>query len=404
MFAACALLLVLGGCATWQAPASVDDAALRGRAVTAVAHGVRLSAAVLSAEDSRQMFGADVNAKGVQPVWVEVENGTTGPLFLLRTGIDPDYFSPLEVAWSFHAPMSSTHNAALDEHFDTLGFQNPIWPDTTRTGVVFANPHLSARLLNVDLLGDDRLIPFTLFLPIPDDADDEDAEALVARYVDTQAVNYLDPGAFRAALERLPCCATGSKDRQVGDPLNVVLVGSFADVATAVVRRGFRRVSMRFDNAQQLFGRPPDIVVRKSGQGGMPAHWMRIWVAPLRYQDQTVFVVQAGRPVGGRFAVAEGQDLVLHPDVDEVRNLLIQDLIYSGGLAKLGFVTGVGQATVEQPRQSIAGTTYYTDGVRAVMFFTTRPRALSEWEVLDWIPLPEPDAAGATPGRTDERP
>ena len=54
--------LLLGGCATWQAPAPIDDTALRARAVSATLQDVRLSATVLSAEDSRQMLGADVNS------------------------------------------------------------------------------------------------------------------------------------------------------------------------------------------------------------------------------------------------------------------------------------------------------------------------------------------------------
>ena len=86
------LSLALGGCATWQAPTEGDDSALRARAVSATQRGVRLSAAVLSAEDSRRLFGADVNATGVQPVWIEVENRTSDPLVLLRAGIDPNYF------------------------------------------------------------------------------------------------------------------------------------------------------------------------------------------------------------------------------------------------------------------------------------------------------------------------
>ena len=64
-----------------------------------------MSAAVLSAEDSRRMFGADLDNTDVQPVWIEIRNRTSQPLWLLRPGTDPDYFSPLEVAWSLHTPL-----------------------------------------------------------------------------------------------------------------------------------------------------------------------------------------------------------------------------------------------------------------------------------------------------------
>jgi hypothetical protein len=384
-----ALSFFANGCATWRAPAGVDDAALRTRAVSATQDGVRLSAAVLSTKDSRRLFGADVNATGVQPVWIEVENDTMDTVILLRAGIDPNYFSPLEVAWYFHAPLSPRNNAALDEHFDKLAFQNPIPPRSTRAGIIFANPHRHPRLLNVDILGDRKLLPFTLFPSVPDDADDEEADKIMARHIPAQAPDYQDSNAFRAALERLPCCASGAQGRRMGDPINVVLVGTFDDVAAAVVRRGFRKGQVDRDFGQRLFGRAPDVVVRKSGSGGVPANWMRVWLAPLRFRGQSVFLVQAGRPVGGRFAMAEGRKIVLHPDVDEVRNLLVQDLMYSGGLAKLGFATGVGAAHPEQPRMTLAGTPYHTDGLRAVMFFATRPRSLSDVQLLEWVPYVE---------------
>jgi len=396
--------VALVGCATWRAPATFEDAALRARAVTDTAQGVRLSAAVLSSDDSRQLLGADVNGTGVQPVWIEVQNATQQTLWLLRAGTDPDYFSPLEVAWSFHAPLAGTNNAAIDEHFDGLGFQNPIPPWSTRKGLLFTNPDRLTKLLNVDLLGQGSFIPFTLFLPIPDDVQGDQALEILERRAEAPSIEYRGADTFRAALEKLPCCATGPAGTASGDPINVVLVGTLADIGAALGRRGFRRETKDLDNAQRLYGRPPDVVARKAGQGGVPANWLRLWIAPLRYQGKPVFVGQAGRPVGGRFAVAEEKDLVLHPEVDEARNLLIQDLLYSGGLAKLGFVNGVGAASVANPRDSVGETAYYTDGLRAVLFFVTRPRSLSEVEILDWVPyLERREAAAAAENRNRQR-
>jgi len=402
MWGTAALQVALAGCASWQIPTEVDELALRTRAVSATEQEVRLSAAVLGAEGSRRMFGVDVNGTGIQPVWVQVENKSPQMLWLLRAGTDPDYFSSLEVAWSFHTPLASANNAALDEHFDGLGFHNPIPPGATRAGIIFANPHRRTRLLNVDLVGQRRMIPFTLFLPVPDEAPDVGLIQIRQRYAETESPEYADPDVLRAALESLPGYGTGADGTASGDPANVVMVGELADISAALVRRGFRRDTMDVDNAQRLFGRAPDIVVRKAGQGGVPANWLRLWLAPLRYQGQAIFLVQAGRPVGGRFAVAEGKDLMLHPDVDEARNLLIQDLLYSGGLAKLGFVGGVGAATVTQPRDSLAGTKYYTDGLRAVMFFATRPLALSDVQILDWTPLPRRGGLDAEKGNAKQ--
>ncbi|MGC1955494.1 MAG: LssY C-terminal domain-containing protein [Gammaproteobacteria bacterium] len=400
MLAVGLLHVALGGCATWQAPEVKDEAGLRVRAVTETVHDVRLRAAVLSASESRQLFGAEVNATGIQPVWVEVENASPDTLWLLRAGTDPDYFAPLEVAWSFHAPMAGMRNAALDDHFAALAFQNPIPPSSTRAGIIFTNPHHRTKLLNVDLLGQRRMVPFTLFLPVPDDPPDEQMWQLLAQYRKAEHENIDDADTLRAMLERLPCCAANARGAIAGEPFNVVLVGEFDDIGAALVRRGFRSLRVGFDGAQRLFGRPPDIVLRKAGQGGVPATWIRGWVAPLRYRSQPVFLVQAGRPIGGRFAIADRNDLVLHPDVDEARNLLIQDLLYSGGLAKLGFVGGV---QVTRPRGNVTGSKYFTDGLRAVMFFATRPLALSDFQLLDWVPYLERRGVGAPAENTDVR-
>ena len=143
---ACAicLSLALAGCVTWQAPADVDDAALRSRAVTDSRRDVHVSAAVLGASDTQRIFGSDLDEIHVQPVWIEVWNGTSQPLWFLRTGTDPDYYSPREVAWSLHIPLRGDVNARIDDYFDNLALKNPIAPGAVRAGILFTNPERGA--------------------------------------------------------------------------------------------------------------------------------------------------------------------------------------------------------------------------------------------------------------------
>jgi hypothetical protein len=344
-------------------------------------HGVRVSAAVSSAEDSRQLFGADVNATGIQPVWIEVENGDDDMLWLLRAGTDPDYFSPLEVAWGFHSLLGGERNRSIDEHFDRQAFQNPIPSGATRAGVIFTNPHRRTRLLNVDLLGRNHMLPFTLFLPVPDDPPDAQAMRIVQRYALASHADYQSEDAFRSALERLPCCATDATGKMPGEPINTVVVGTFADTGAAMNRRGYRSDRRAIDDEQWLFGRQPDVVGRKAGGGNAPAHWIRLWVAPLRYQGKPVFLAQVGRPVGGRFVDDDSDSMEAHPDVDEARNLFLQDMLYSGGLQSFGFVD---VDTETAPRAQSSTARYPTDGLRAVMFFVPRPLSLSDVKPLGW--------------------
>jgi hypothetical protein len=130
------LALALAGCATWHAPPDADVGPLRQREVSATSRNVRVSATVLGSEDSKRMYGADVNRTGVQPVWVEVQNGTSQALWLLRSGTDPDYFSPHEVAWSMHTMFGGATNTRMEDYFSNLGFSNPIPPGETRSGIL----------------------------------------------------------------------------------------------------------------------------------------------------------------------------------------------------------------------------------------------------------------------------
>jgi hypothetical protein len=400
---AASIALALVGCASWQAPAEVSDSALRARGITTTVRDVRVTATVLSPQDSVNMLGADVNKTDVQAVWLEVQNGTSQPLWLLRSGTDPDYFSPLEVAWSMHTPLGGATNTRIDQHLDGLGFKSPILPGATRTGILFTNPQPLTKLLNVDLLGRRALIPFSLFLPVPEEVVDDRSRPLLFQYPDAQITNYQNLATLRAALERLPCCATDAAGTVQGDPLNAVFVGTFEDFGAAGIRRSYRREQDKSDVAQRVFGREPDLVARKRSQAGAPATWIRAWVAPMRFEGKAVFVAQVGRPVGGRFAPRQAESIVLHEDVDEARNFLIQDMMYSGGLEKLGFITGVGATSEIQPRAALNGARYYTDGLRAVLFFGTRPLSLSDVEMLDWVPFLEGREPAAREQSNDAR-
>jgi hypothetical protein len=265
--------------------------------------------------------------------------------------------------------------------------------------VLFINPERLTRLLNIDLLQREGLIPFTLFLPVPDDAANPQPGSIAFNYPDAEITSYEDLAALRAELERLPCCANDSLGRGRGDPINAMFVGDLSDIGAALVRRGYRRDSRAVDASQQVFGRGPEAVLRKQAQGGAPSTWMRLWLAPIRFEGHPVFLVQVGRPVGGRFAPRDGTGIVLHEDVDEARNLLVQDMMYSGGLDKLGYATGVGPASSTQSRTTLGGGRYHTDGLRAILFLATRPLSLADVEFLDWAPyleVREPAAPNAS--------
>ena len=75
---------------------------------------------------------------------------------------------------------------------------------------------------------------------------------------------------------------------------------------------------------------------------------------------------------------------VLSADVDGTRAFLIQDLWYSQGLKSFGYVKGVGAAPYSEPRGNLTGDPYFTDGLRAVFWVTSKPAAFSDVGWIDW--------------------
>jgi hypothetical protein len=80
--------------------------------------------------------------------------------------------------------------------------------------------------------------------------------------------------------------------------------------------------------------------------------------------------------------------LVTHkidPDVDDTRDYLVQDMIASGNLAAVGYVTGVGAASEEAPRRNLTGDPYFTDGLRAVLFISGKPVPTNHINLIGWV-------------------
>jgi len=61
------------GCATYRPPADYPQD-FRARAETQTEGGVRVSAALLSEDEAKQIFATSVIAKDIQPIWIEIDN------------------------------------------------------------------------------------------------------------------------------------------------------------------------------------------------------------------------------------------------------------------------------------------------------------------------------------------
>ena len=147
-----------------------------------------------------------------------------------------------------------------------------------------------------------------------------------------------------------------------------------------------------------MFGRAQDLALQKARDNVHQRNHLRLWLSPLRFHGKQVWVGQISRDIGSRLTIHTPTFTThkIDPDVDEARAALIQDLAYSQGVAKFGFVKGVGPAPKGAPRSNLTSDVYYTDGLRSVLVFEHRPTSLDQVAFFPWESPPV-----RTSGRAD---
>jgi hypothetical protein len=142
-----------------------------------------------------------------------------------------------------------------------------------------------------------------------------------------------------------------------------------------------------------MFERPQDIALQQSRGSINERNHLRVWVAPVSVQGQSVFVGQISRDIGLRLSK---KTLVTHkidPDVDEARMYLLLDMLASRHLKNAGFVTGVGVSTPDSPARNYTRDPYFTDGLRLVLFTSDEEHTLDD---IDWLQWERPPGLGGS--------
>jgi hypothetical protein len=259
------------------------------RAQTQEAAEAAVTVAVLGGHEGRDLFGVDLARRGIQPVFLRVENRSPQPLRLQLVGIDPRYFTPLEAAASVHFSIlrrlsafgllgwlflpflllvpfklvtARRANGRMDDLFRELGFRlRPIPPGGSAEGFVFTTLDLGTKVIHVRLVpaGDIReiveragatsttdilshaatprpVVDLTFNVSVPGIAADylrRDFDEIVpASTVETVGLPELVE-----RLERMPATTTNARETREGDPVNLVVIGEFPAVLGAFAAR-----------------------------------------------------------------------------------------------------------------------------------------------------------------------
>lgn len=397
---ALAVMLATGCASRPYQGAPLDRAGFLQRAAVQTQGDLVISAAVPTAAETRALTGLDLYAQGIQPVWLKVENRSDAQARLVLRSVDPEYFSPIEVAYGNRRGYSAEGYAAMERWFHQHGMPRVIPAGETRSGLVFTHLYPGSKGFNLTVFNRMQAHDFTFFVPLPGFVADFMQVDFAALYSDAERRD-LTLNELRVALEEtLPCCATDPSGELDGGPLNVVMIGSGLAVRRAMLRGGWLETSAAEGVAdrpreQRYRGRQPDVIFTKARHDGDERIQIHLWLSPWSLQRKPVWV-------GTVFyftASAMGIDLrefdflpealvefaareSVLADVDGAQAFLFQNFWYNGSLKRVGYVDGVGAASVEEPKSVFGGVAYFTSGRRLVLQLSEDPTDVAEIEFL----------------------
>jgi hypothetical protein len=401
------------------------------RAETQQDDDLHVRVAVLDNQEAERFFGVPMARHGLQPVWLEIGNRGQSPFRLRLASIDANYFPALEAAYVCHFRIgrrilefgllallfihllvvlpfkligahraNKKMNAYFVEH--GLGYVR-IAPGQEVSGFVFTELDEGTKRMTVRLLNASDNRAFTFALPIPGLRVDHHSKQLDAISQSIEVID-CDVSELRRRLVAQPRSTTNHRGVREGDPLNLVAIGHFDTILsgfgarwdeteTISLKSCWRTLKAfslgtgyRYSPVSALFvaGRSQDFALQKARQTINERLHLRLWLTPMRFEGQPVWIGQVSRDIGVRFTV-KTWNLTTHkidPDVDDARDYVLDDLLESGHVSRVGYVAGAELAERTAPRHNLTGDPYFTDGMRAVAVFSearTKPTLLN-WQ------------------------
>jgi hypothetical protein len=342
---------------------------------------IRVTASVPGREETTRIFGLDLYDQGIQPVWLQVENGGDHLARYAPVSTDPEYFAPLEVAYMNRRGYSDLARDEMDERFHNLAMPRYIGAGEARSGFVFTHADSGAKGFNVDVFTGGESYAFTFLLRVPGFEPDYARLDLENLYPDEDIVS-LDEDGLQDAVRNLPCCSGNKRDEDSGEPINLVLVGEGEELLRALLRSGWRETSVEEAAAlqpQYLYGREQDAIFRYETVGGEGFYELRFWKAPFLSGTDAVYVGLARH-----FFRWIGRVTRLDADVDNARNFAAQKFLYGQTLKRTAWIAGKEVVPVTSFWDTLIKVRYFTDGYRVVAWLSAEPISMFDIDVRSW--------------------
>lgn len=237
------LLLMVSGCATRHFEAAPVDAALfLERSVTQTQGDVSVTAAVPDGEETEALLGIDLYAQGIQPVWLKVENNGDRLVRVALLSVDREYYSPLEIAYVNRKGYTREARAAMQRWFYENQVPRRLLPGESGSGVIFTHLVRGTKGFNVDIYTTEQSLNFTFFIPVPGFRADYMNVDFAGLYEDDK-IREVDIESLPSVLQSMPCCSTDASGSAVGDPFNVVVVGTGLAVRRALLHASWQETA-----------------------------------------------------------------------------------------------------------------------------------------------------------------
>jgi len=311
--------------------------------------GVTVKSTVLTGAESRRFFAVPLTQRGVQAVYIEIDNTMSDDaVFLDRVRIDPNYFSateaaalcrlaspkllagigflsaliflplalllPLKMATAFPA------NRRMEQFFRKHEFPLGICAGGQfQRGFIYTSLDNGGKIVPIDLIGPTKTEKLVFNIPLSDLAVDfEKGESLTEMEKSTTVRECIDLKALKAYLEQFPRAVTNKKGSNEGDPVNLVVIGDFETVlatftgarwdqteiinlttCTKVAKSFLFQSEYRYSPVSALYlqGRPQDFALQRARGTINERLHLRLWWTPRAWEGKTVWIGQVSRDV-----------------------------------------------------------------------------------------------------------
>ncbi len=349
---------------------------------------ITVSASVPGEDEAQAIFGIPIYQRGIQPVWIEIQNESTNRIRFAPTSVDHDYFSPLEVAYMHRKGFSKQARSEMERRFYRSAMPRQIPAGETRSGYVFTHASPGTKSFDVEIFSANEDQTFAFFIAMPGFTPDYKSVRFDALYDHSEIRDYAASD-VRTALDGLPWFSMDQSGSEAGLPVGIVIIAPGIDLLKVLLRAGWNESAKAQDvkqtaNAQYLFGRVPDAVFRNQRQGNRERNKLNLWLAPVKIDGKAVWLAQLIHFIGQKTPLEQAIfGARIDPDVDDGSDYLMQNIWYSQSLERVGWLAGEGAVSVESARFDFNSLEYFSDGYRTILWLSPEPISMLETRHMD---------------------